>query len=100
MMRILVQSYEKGMEKIPSGVLYSGALPISRLFYRFRPGGEIVMVNPDNTTVSLLITKSIKSNTADIEYLPEENLQLGLTFLRIALLPILPIPEPLTTQAN
>lgn len=46
------------------------------------------MVNPDNTTVSRLITKSIKSNTADIEYLPEENLQLGLTFLRIALLPI------------
>lgn len=44
--------------------------------------GEIFMVNPDRTKVSLLSTKEAGSNTADIEYIPEENLLLVPTFFK------------------
>ncbi|MBG0858918.1 MAG: gluconolaconase [Bacteroidales bacterium] len=44
--------------------------------------GEIFMVNPDNTKVSLLNTKESQSNTADIEYIPELNLLLVPTFVK------------------
>lgn len=44
--------------------------------------GEIFMVNPDNSKVSLLNTKEQKSNTADIEYVPETNLLLVPTFFK------------------
>ena len=38
--------------------------------------GEIFMINPDNTKVSLLRTKEAGSNTADIEFIKEMNLLL------------------------
>ena len=41
--------------------------------------GEIFMINPDNSKSSLINTKE-QSNTADIEYLPGENLLLVPTF--------------------
>ncbi len=44
--------------------------------------GEIFMINPDNSKVSLLRTKEAGSNTADIAYIPEMNLLLVPTFFR------------------
>jgi outer membrane protein assembly factor BamB len=44
--------------------------------------GEIFMINPDNSKVSLLRTKESGSNTADIAYIPEMNLLLVPTFFR------------------
>lgn len=44
--------------------------------------GEIFMINPDNSKVSLLRTKETGSNTADIEYLQEMNLLLVPTFFK------------------
>ncbi|MBN2634311.1 MAG: hypothetical protein JXR66_12190 [Bacteroidales bacterium] len=44
--------------------------------------GEIFMVNPDNSRVSLLRTKEAGSNTADIEFLRQENLLLVPTFFK------------------
>jgi hypothetical protein len=44
--------------------------------------GEIFMVNPDKTRVSLLSTKEMGSNTADIEYIPEMNLLMVPTFFK------------------
>ena len=44
--------------------------------------GEIFMVNPDNSKVSLLRTKEAGSNTADIEYIKELNLLLVPTFFK------------------
>jgi 3-mercaptopyruvate sulfurtransferase SseA len=44
--------------------------------------GEIFVVNPDNTKVSLLRTKELGSNTADICYLPEQKLLLVPTFFK------------------
>lgn len=44
--------------------------------------GEIFMVNPDNTLISLLRTKEQGVNSADIEYVPEMNLLLVPTFFR------------------
>jgi hypothetical protein len=44
--------------------------------------GEIFVVNPDKSKVSLLRTKEIGSNTADICYLPEQKLLLVPTFFR------------------
>ena len=44
--------------------------------------GEIFMINPDKTKVSLLNTKEQQSNTADIEYLQETNLLLVPTFFK------------------
>lgn len=42
--------------------------------------GEIFMINPGNTKVSLLRTKEAGSNTADIEYIKEMNLLLVPTY--------------------
>jgi len=44
--------------------------------------GEIFMVNPDFSKVSLLRTKDDQINTADIEYIPGHNLLLVPTFFR------------------
>lgn len=44
--------------------------------------GEIFMINPDHSKVSLLDTKEAGSNTADMEYLPEEKLLLVPTFFK------------------
>lgn len=44
--------------------------------------GEIFMINPGNTKVSLLRTKEAGSNTADIEYIKEMNLLLVPTFFK------------------
>jgi len=44
--------------------------------------GEIFMINPDNSKVSLLNTIEQKSNTADIEYVPDVNLLLVPTFFK------------------
>jgi len=44
--------------------------------------GEIFMINPDKTATSLLNTKNLQSNTADIEFLRETNLLLVPTFFR------------------
>ncbi|MCU0456960.1 MAG: hypothetical protein MUE74_11710 [Bacteroidales bacterium] len=44
--------------------------------------GEIFMVNPDRTRTSLLSTKEMGSNTADIEYIAEVNLLLVPTFFK------------------
>lgn len=44
--------------------------------------GEIFLIHPDNTKVSLLRTKEAGSNTADIEFLPEINLLLVPTFFK------------------
>jgi hypothetical protein len=44
--------------------------------------GEIFVVNPDNSKVSLLRTKDKGSNTADICYLPEQKLLLVPTFFK------------------
>lgn len=44
--------------------------------------GEIFMINPDNSKVSLLRTKEAGSNTADIEYIKEMNLLLVPTFFK------------------
>jgi outer membrane protein assembly factor BamB len=44
--------------------------------------GEIFAVNPDKTKVSLLRTKEMGSNTADICYLPEQKLLLVPTFFK------------------
>jgi hypothetical protein len=42
--------------------------------------GEIYMINPDSTEVSLLNTKGQKSNTADLTYIPGINLLIVPTF--------------------
>jgi hypothetical protein len=42
--------------------------------------GEIFMINPDGTGVSLINTKDQKSNTADLTYIPEINLLIVPTF--------------------
>jgi hypothetical protein len=44
--------------------------------------GEIFVVNPDNSKISLLRTKETGSNTADICYLPEQKLLLVPTFFK------------------
>jgi len=44
--------------------------------------GEIFLINPDYTKVSLLNTKEQQSNTADIDFIPEMNLLLVPTFLK------------------
>lgn len=44
--------------------------------------GEIFMINPDKTKVSLLNTKEEKSNTADIEFIQAGNLLLVPTFYK------------------
>lgn len=44
--------------------------------------GEIFMINPDLSKVSLLDTKEAGSNTADMEYLPAEKLLLVPTFFK------------------
>jgi len=44
--------------------------------------GEIFMINPDNSKVSLLAPRSQGSNTADIEYIPEMRLLLVPTFFK------------------
>jgi hypothetical protein len=44
--------------------------------------GEIFMINPDNSKISLLNTKETETNTADIAYLSEEGLLLVPTFFK------------------
>ena len=44
--------------------------------------GEIFLINPDYTKVSLLNTKEQQSNTADIDFIPELNLLLVPTFFK------------------
>lgn len=44
--------------------------------------GEIFMINHDNSSSSLLRTKEQQTNTADIEYIPEEKLLFVPTFFR------------------
>ncbi len=44
--------------------------------------GEIFMINPDNSRVSLIKTKDNGMNTADIAYLPEEGLLLVPAFFK------------------
>ncbi len=44
--------------------------------------GEVFMINPDNSKISLLRTKEQGSNTADIEYLPDLNMLLVPTFFK------------------
>jgi len=44
--------------------------------------GEIFMINPDNSKVSLINTKETGSNTADITYLPDMNLLLVPAFFK------------------
>lgn len=47
-------------------------------------GGEIFMINPDFSKVSLINTKVQKWNSADIDYVPEMNLVLVPTFYKNA----------------
>ncbi len=44
--------------------------------------GEIFMINPDFSRTSLLKTKDLQINTADIEFIPEQNLLLVPTFFK------------------
>lgn len=44
--------------------------------------GEIFMINPDFSKTTLLNTKNIQLNTADIEFIPEESLLLVPTFFK------------------
>jgi sugar lactone lactonase YvrE len=61
------------------GIAYTG---IPGYYFVSDWAGEIFMVNPDNSISSLLNTKELQSNTADIEYLPEANLLLVPTFYK------------------
>lgn len=45
-------------------------------------GGEVFIINPDFSKVSLLNTKAEEWNSADIEYIPEKNLLLVPTFYK------------------
>jgi hypothetical protein len=45
-------------------------------------GGQIFMVNPDYSKVSLLNTKKEEINSADIAFIPEQNLLLVPTFFK------------------
>jgi len=45
-------------------------------------GGEIFMINPDFSKVSLINTKEQKWNSADIDYIPELNLLIVPTFFK------------------
>jgi sugar lactone lactonase YvrE len=44
--------------------------------------GELLMVNPDSSKVSLLNTKAEKGNCADLAYIPEEKLLILPTFYK------------------
>ncbi|HOB85407.1 MAG TPA: hypothetical protein PKM76_13285 [Bacteroidales bacterium] len=44
--------------------------------------GEIFIINPDNSRISLLAPKTTGSNTADVEFIPEMNLLLVPTFFK------------------
>jgi len=45
-------------------------------------GGEVYIINPDNSKVSILNTKAQASNSADIDFIPELNLLLVPTFYK------------------
>ncbi len=44
--------------------------------------GEIFMINPDNSRISMLALKTAGSNTADVEFIQEMNLLLVPTFFK------------------
>ncbi len=44
--------------------------------------GELFLIRPDNSKISLLDTKTQQTNTADIEFIPERNLLLVPTFFK------------------
>ena len=72
--RLLADSIGRG-----DGIAYAG---IPGYYIVTDWSGEIFMINPDKTKVSLLNTKEQQSNTADIEYLQETNLLLVPTFFK------------------
>jgi len=72
--RLLADSIGRG-----DGIAYTG---IPGYYIVTDWSGEIFMINPDKTKVSLLNTKEQQSNTADIEYLQETNLLLVPTFFK------------------
>lgn len=69
---VIVEGVNRG-----DGIAYTG---IPGYFIVSDWEGEIFMINPDNSKVSLIRTKG--SNTADIEFIPEMNLLLVPTFFR------------------
>jgi hypothetical protein len=61
------------------GIAYAG---IPGYYFVTDWDGEIFMINPDFSRTSLLRTKEIQINTADIEFIPELDLLLVPTFFR------------------
>jgi sugar lactone lactonase YvrE len=61
------------------GIVYTG---INGYYVVSDWEGEIFMINPDNSKVSLLRTKEMGSNTADLEYLADQKLLLVPTFFK------------------
>jgi hypothetical protein len=71
---VLVQGIGRG-----DGIAFSG---IPGYYFVSDWEGEIFMINPDYSKVSLLRTKEQGYNSADIEFIPELNLLLVPTFFK------------------
>lgn len=61
------------------GIAYTG---IPGYFIVSDWNGEIYIINPDNTKTSILNTKEVQINSADIDYIQDENLLLVPTFFK------------------
>lgn len=61
------------------GIAYSG---IPGYFIVSDWNGEVYIINPDNTKSSILNTKEVQVNSADIDYIQDENLLLVPTFFK------------------
>lgn len=61
------------------GIAYSG---IPGYFFVSDWNGEIYVINPDYTKTSLINTKNVQTNSADIDYIQEESLLIVPTFFK------------------
>jgi hypothetical protein len=73
------------MKVVSEGINHGDGIAFTRIpgYYLVSDwGGEVYIINPDNSKVSVLNTKAIEMNSADISFIPELNLLLVPTFYK------------------
>lgn len=80
-----IDIYTKNMKVVSEGINHGDGIAFTRIpgYYLVSDwGGEVYIINPDNSKVSVLNTKAIEMNSADISFIPELNLLLVPTFYK------------------
>jgi DNA-binding beta-propeller fold protein YncE len=80
-----IDIYTKNMKVVSEGINHGDGIAFTRIpgYYLVSDwGGEVYIINPDNSKVSVLNTKAIEMNSADISFMPELNLLLVPTFYK------------------